>query len=481
MPSALIHDSAMWAAPVQYERSTTSSSTSPASTRTRTVPPAVISASATAPRSGSVIGSSERRAPARSTDASAQPAARRSTDVGGPGTSTSSTVSPGAIWAMAPWIPEVRTTRTDPVPSASAPPANGGRLGPIRTTSSRFRRARTGRPCWSASRRAAAPTTLSRLAAEGPAVGERRGGLAAGSAPRGVGLQVGRLDPRGAQRRCPLAARDLQRGRGFHGRATPLHLAGRGPGLGERLADRPAPARRARRRARPAGPGRPRTRRGPAPPQRDCLHRPALDVGSARRRREVPCAAWPRGGARSRGLVPRVEDGAPAGAPAQVGERGPARQLGGRPPAASACRPSRRQTMPGGAEAALAGPGGGEARRPSGRSAGSRPSTVVMDRPATRRAGVTQATRGCPSTSTVQHPHWPCGLQPSFGERSPRSVAEHVEQRPAVVDHLDLSAVDLELERGTDCLRPWPEDRFSRCPRRPSASPVVGPALVGAR
>jgi hypothetical protein len=54
------------------------------------------------------------------------------------------------------------------------------------------------------------------------------------------------------------------------------------------------------------------------------------------------------------------------------------------------------------------------AQRP--RTAASRPSTVVTDRPASRRTGVTQATRGLPSTSTVQQPHWPCGLQPSLTE-----------------------------------------------------------------
>ena len=43
--------------------------------------------------------------------------------------------------------------------------------------------------------------------------------------------------------------------------------------------------------------------------------------------------------------------------------------------------------------------------------AGSRPASVVIRRPATRRAGVTQATRAAPSTSTVQAPHCPCGLQ----------------------------------------------------------------------
>ena len=54
----------------------------------------------------------------------------------------------------------------------------------------------------------------------------------------------------------------------------------------------------------------------------------------------------------------------------------------------------------------------------SRRSAGS-PSSVVIDRPRTRRAGVTHDTRGAPSTSTVQHPHWPWGLHPSLGERDP--------------------------------------------------------------
>ena len=39
------------------------------------------------------------------------------------------------------------------------------------------------------------------------------------------------------------------------------------------------------------------------------------------------------------------------------------------------------------------------------RSAPSRPSIVVTARPATRPTGVTQATRGWPSTHTVQHPH----------------------------------------------------------------------------
>ena len=52
-------------------------------------------------------------------------------------------------------------------------------------------------------------------------------------------------------------------------------------------------------------------------------------------------------------------------------------------------------------------------------SSGSSPSTVVMERPATRRTAVTQATRGAPSTQTVQQPHWPWGLHPSLTEWQP--------------------------------------------------------------
>ena len=54
------------------------------------------------------------------------------------------------------------------------------------------------------------------------------------------------------------------------------------------------------------------------------------------------------------------------------------------------------------------------------RRVASRPSTVVTVRPATRVAGVTQATLGSPSTSTVQHPHCPCGAHPSFTDVNPR-------------------------------------------------------------
>ena len=60
---------------------------------------------------------------------------------------------------------------------------------------------------------------------------------------------------------------------------------------------------------------------------------------------------------------------------------------------------------------------------------------------------MTQATRGEPSTQTVQHPHWPWGLQPSFTERRPELLTEDIEKRRSVVGHLDIGAVDTEPDQ----------------------------------
>ena len=82
--------------------------------------------------------------------------------------------------------------------------------------------------------------------------------------------------------------------------------------------------------------------------------------------------------------------------------------------------PTNRQTMPGVQKPHWVAP---QARNASDHrccSVGLRPAAVVTCRPATRRAGVTQATRGASSTSTVQQPHWPCGLQPSSTASMPR-------------------------------------------------------------
>ena len=107
-------------------------------------------------------------APAARTTASAHPAARRSTDVGGPARSTSTTSMPGSTEVIRSTIPSVRTTWTIPDPSARIPAAIGGRFGAQRQQSSRDHRASTGRPCSCASSRAAAGTGLWRLAPNAP-------------------------------------------------------------------------------------------------------------------------------------------------------------------------------------------------------------------------------------------------------------------------------------------------------------------------
>ena len=208
---------------------------------------------------------------------------------------------------------------------------------------------RTGRPCASASARAAAGTGEAQLAAEGPAVGERAGGLAAGRAPRRVGLEVGRLDPGRAQRQVPRRRRDVDRPR-QRGRAAPaLHLARRRPGrrAGSPPTAQPAGARRARPRGRRAAR---RVVGEPPIPERhlgaDPLGRPAFErrphrapsAGPRRRPRRratgargrPPTAPTGGGGGRRRrrrrpaaraGLDRGVDDGPPPGAAAQVGDQ----------------------------------------------------------------------------------------------------------------------------------------------------------------
>lgn len=79
-----------------------------------------------------------------------------------------------------------------------------------------------------------------------------------------------------------------------------------------------------------------------------------------------------------------------------------------------AARASNRTIIPGVQKPHWLAPVSQNAAAHRARCCGSRPSSVVTLRPDTRLAGVTQETRGAPSTRTVQQPHWPCGLQPSF-------------------------------------------------------------------
>ena len=164
------------------------------------------------------------------------------------------------------------------MPSAAMPAATGGRFGPRRTTSSRDHSTRTGRPCSSASRRASPATGESPLAAEGAAVAEGEAGLAPGHAPRGVGLQVGRLDPGGAQRQGPVPGRDVDgwlRGTVVL-RPWTLSARARASGSGRRHGGAPAGVghghQGVRRAPSSANPASPRTTAGPTrwatPPSR---------------------------------------------------------------------------------------------------------------------------------------------------------------------------------------------------------------------
>ena len=138
--------------------------------------------------------------------------------------------------------------------------------------------------------------------------------------------------------------------------------------------------------------------------------------------------------------------------------------------------PSSRQMIPGVQKPHWLAPvaQNASAQRPARRAGARRGwSPIVRPRAAT---GVTQATRGCPSTSTVQHPHWPCGLQPSFGERRPSVVAQHVEQRgrrrrgPRPAGRRPPAAGWV-----ADLGRPWAEDRFAAMSPR-TLAPGISPA-----
>ncbi len=218
-------------------------------------------------------------------------------------------------------------------------------------------------------------------------------------------------------------------------RAPPTSCAGCGPSrrAGGRAATsarsccgarapRPPPsepprASRPRPTSRPAPGARPARRQG------RCRRRTRPDP--ARRGRRRAWTAWPSISAPPRcgGLVTasgrrgrahgggRLHDRLPPRAPAEVGAAAPVDVTG--------CRPAaRRTTMPGVQNPHWLAPVA--AKAPAHRSASARPSRVVTARPAMRAVGVTHATRGAPSTRTVQHPHWPWGLHPSLTECSRR-------------------------------------------------------------
>src|SRR5580704_5007016 len=117
---------------------------------------------------------------------SAQPAARNSDPTTGPTMSTTSTCTPGAssctrsTSAVRSDEPGVRPIRTIPVPSKRSAMQRGGRLGPLRTTSSRRHRTRAACPFSSARDRARAGTGLCRFPPNAPPLPRGEAGCSPG-------------------------------------------------------------------------------------------------------------------------------------------------------------------------------------------------------------------------------------------------------------------------------------------------------------
>ena len=237
------------------------------------------------------------------------------------------------------------------------------------------------------------------------------------AAPRGVGLEVGRLDPRGAQRERPVARGQRQRRS-----RPPASCAG------------PAPCR-------PAGEPPRASRRPPSRPPVGHGHQsvggavssanpPSPSATAAPTRWAIPPSSAARCGgghlvaaaaATARPASIDVHASRIVCQPVQrqrwaASARSTAHPIDPRPGPLRR-RPSRRRTMPGVQNPHWLPPVEQKAAaHASPHLPGPARPTVVISRPATRRTGVTHATRGAPSTSTVQQPHWPWGLQPSFTE-----------------------------------------------------------------
>ena len=219
-------------------------------------------------------------------------------------------------------------------------------------------RTSTGRPCRSASGRAAAgagEATLPRRRRRWRAATR----LAAGLAPRRVGLEVGRLDPRRAQRAVPVAGRQRRAAA-----RPPPSCAGPAP-----CRPRPAPRRASRRRpSRRRRRARRRARR-PARCRRRSPPRPSATSGPTRCGTPPSMRGPPLRPRRGRGR--RTGDGSASPWPAAPGvedrSASPCTGTGGRASARStaaasvaAPRDAEPHDDPGRAEPALAGAGGAE-------------------------------------------------------------------------------------------------------------------------
>ena len=249
------------------------------------------------------------------------------------------------------------------------------------------------------------------------------------------------------------------------------------PRPGPRPASRRPPSRRRRRAPPPArrpARCRRRSRRAPrATSGADPLRRAALDARPAGRGVEVARAR------RRRRAVATSHASRIVRQPVQrqrwaSSARSTAAVVAGRAPLArSAGEPhddARR------AEPALAGAGGAERVGPARRASSSgRPSTVVIDRPATRRAGRDAGDPGLrrrPAPCSTRT--GPAGCSRPWPSAAPRSVAQHLEQRARRRRRPRPAGRRPRAGASGDLRRHRRQDRFARmaalAPTRPDAA-----------
>ena len=278
------------------------------------------------------------------------------------------------------------------------------------------------------------------LGTERAPVGQRRGRRSAGRAPRGVGLEVARLDPARPQGGIPRPVRDGERRDGIDGGAPPLDLARQLPRLLDRLADHPPAIGGPDRDQGSFGCGVVREPAAPLGDRRcDGLGGTPFDRRSSRRGIEVPLG---RGLVQ---LVPGLDDGLPPGAAAQVRLQRPLHgtviadrcPLG--PQGGEAHDDARR------AETALAAARGTQGGRPVGPHLGIEPvdgrdgaSGDPADRGHARHARR-------PVDQDGAAPALPLRAAAVLHRRDPELVAQGTEQRPAAVLDHDLHAIDRQL------------------------------------
>ena len=87
------------------------------------------------------------------------------------------------------------------------------------------------------------------------------------------------------------------------------------------------------------------------------------------------------------------------------------------------------------------------------RSAGSKPSRVVIDLPATFSREIWQLTDALPSMSTVQQPHWPDGEHPSLAEVRSELLAQ-CREKSRMVANFYRPSVHRELRHRLPFLTP---------------------------